>query len=207
MFGRQTSAKIASALKHPIETTNSRHSKMGQFNEWRQLASLLDPAELKKRCETYWGLVSAISGLTAGFSYLVTTGSDLNFTRPEFIEPISRADFFGFLTVMAFVFSISATLLASTLNGYLNLGGEDNAKDFVKMVWFIVDIPMVFCIMGLLFMFLSGVIYLGGMYSYWVWMAAVAVGGGMVAMMMVVFAVVRQRVHNKIDREYKAVSK
>jgi hypothetical protein len=54
-------------------------------------------------------------------------------------------------------------------------------KDFVKMIWFIVDVPMVFCIIGLLFMFLSGVIYIGGMYSYWVWMAAVAVGGGMVA--------------------------
>jgi hypothetical protein len=175
---------------------------MGNFDEWKQLADLISADELKRRCEAYWNIVMTISGLTAGFSYLVTTGTAVNFLRSDLGYGIDRNNLFGFLTIMAFLFSICATILAASLQGYMNLSGSRYACGFVKKFWFIIDIPIACIMIGLLFMFISGMIFIGGVYSNWVWYASFGSGIILLSLTGIIFLAVRVSVHKNIDKEY-----
>jgi hypothetical protein len=180
---------------------------MGTFDEWKQLAFILSPEDLKNRCETYWNIVMTISGLTAGFSYLVTTGSSVTFNAQEIFQGVDRLDIFGFLNILAFLFSICATILSGSLLGYMNLNGIRHASGFVKRYWYLVDIPIALIMIGLFFMFGSGMIFIGGVYSNWVWYASLGIGTILLSISGITFVIIRISVHRTIDQDYKKLRK
>ena len=69
-------------------------------DEWLILAESLsiEDDELHSRLEQYWTTVASISGLIAGFTYIISN-TEIEFTREIWFEDHERHNIFGFLTI------------------------------------------------------------------------------------------------------------
>ncbi|KXS14044.1 hypothetical protein M427DRAFT_70932 [Gonapodya prolifera JEL478] len=136
------------------------------FYEWRMLADTLDSKELSDRAKNYWQLVCSVSGLTSGFTYLVSnSGVTFDPSLSSTILGIDRKALCGGLVAFAFLFCLSATLWSATLYGELNMLGDQDAKWFISRFWYLCDSPFVLCGIGIVLMLANGAFVLGGLYD------------------------------------------
>eukprot|EP01084_Bolivina_argentea_P168112 291609_1 len=78
-------------------------------------------------------VMAATSGLIAGFTFLVTN-TPIEWKYEGYIPKDTRSDFFGALLMIGLIVSLSATLLASTNYGFINLIGPDQEKLFTDFI-------------------------------------------------------------------------
>ena len=77
---------------------------------WYHLALTkeIDAEELQQRLQSYWSLISTISGLIGGFAYIVSN-TDVTFGNNNFLGG-SRSDAFGCITITTFLFGVGSML-------------------------------------------------------------------------------------------------
>ena len=87
---------------------------------------------LQDHLKDYWGLLGSVSGLIAGFSFLVVAG------EPEFgnsnatISRETRQILFGIFIMITFMTSLGATLLASMMYANILKISEEKVRWFIK---------------------------------------------------------------------------
>eukprot|EP01084_Bolivina_argentea_P122464 217008_1 len=171
-----------------------------QLGEWLILAkdAHVKPEDLHKRLENYWTIVSTISALIAGFSYLIAN-QDIKFENENIGQNgHDRYEVFGALVITTFLTSLISTLMAALLLSYLNICGVENTKWFIKTFWYLPDIPITFCGLSICLMLFNSLIGVGGLYSAAVWYFALTVGLMSVLIIGFLTYIMRSSVHKKI---------
>eukprot|EP01084_Bolivina_argentea_P190782 327749_1 len=125
---------------------------------------------LKYRFET----IATLSGFIGGFTYIVgNNGVEFNDSVAVFISNSVRTEIFGALVCSSFALSMCAALLSSSYLLFIGMAGEENSKWFVQKFYFenkkigirMLDIPWYLFVLGLLTMFISTIVSIGGFYK------------------------------------------
>lgn len=139
-----------------------------QFNPWVKLANNgVDKKDLSTRLKNYYTMSGTLSGLTSGFTYLVST-SNLEFKVADTVingVTLPRINIWAGLVLTSFLFSLGSTLLSSMILGFANLVGVNNSYWFVSKFYLFLDLPIVLLIGSLIVMLASGLIAVGGLYE------------------------------------------
>ena len=119
-------------------------------------------------------LIANISGLTSGFSYVVSA-TEINFGDDR-VGYVYRADIFGFLITTSFLLSLGSTLLAALLYASVNLLGPEGTVRFVQRFYWLCGKPLTLCLLGVFFMLASQVPTIATLYSQWVYIYVLSFG-------------------------------
>lgn len=175
------------------------------LDDWVRLSFILPGEELMERCRVFWELISTISGLTTGFTYLVTNQPP-SFTV-DIIEgtSLSRKEIYGALLVFSFLLCLSSTLLAATFVGMINLAGKEFTIQFVRTFGYLANVPLMLLVLGIVMMLLSGALSIGGNFGSVVWMITLIAGGVFIVLVFLAFMLMRIYVYNWIKEAQKKV--
>lgn len=176
----ETTSTMAEEVKAPQTeeeySCGRRIASKINSDEWLNLveAHTVKEEELHKRLESNWTAVAGVSGLITGFTYVVSN-TDITFGQDG---PLSeyRHDLFGLFSMLSFLTALQATLFSAGLFGMINLLGEENTNWFVQQNWYIIDLPLICCIVSIALMLISALISIGGIVSNWVYYTILTVG-------------------------------
>eukprot|EP01083_Nonionella_stella_P089687 250314_1 len=137
------------------------------YTEWPALADDMNVKneDLHERLTSYWTLIATISGLLAGFSYVIAN-TDIEFSTQD-ASP--RREWYISCQISTFLLALLGTLLSALLYGYLNISGKQNTKWYIRKWWYLIDVPLILTIGTVFMMLLSTLIAIGGLYSDSVW--------------------------------------
>eukprot|EP01084_Bolivina_argentea_P227070 383516_1 len=165
---------------------------MLKYTEWPLLAKNdeITNEDLYERLEKYWSMVASLSGLIAGFTYVITN-QEIGFISED---AHTRREVFGCIGVGTFLTALIATILALTLYGYLNLGGLKHVKWFVIRYWMFIDAPLVLSVLSLILMLSGTLVAIGGLYGNSVYVAAIVIGAILVLPTGILFIDVKRQI-------------
>jgi hypothetical protein len=163
---------------------------------------IADEKDLRDRVQNNWANIGIVSGLIAGFTFLVIS-QDVKFVVP-LDGPITREEIFTILTGLAFVFALTSTLMASYMHGVVNLGGAEQIKSIVQKWCIVFGVPLYCTVFSVLLLLVAAFFAIGGRYaSLTVWLTIVITGGAFTVMMFIVFLTMLHGVYKHIDTSLK----
>jgi hypothetical protein len=97
-----------------------------------------------------------------------------------------------------FFFLLRLHFLERYCTGYINLVGEENVRWFVNTFWFLLDIPIIFLVLGIFCMLGSGLIAIGGLYSSLTFWICLGMGVTFTSFFLLSFMIIRTCSHHRI---------
>ena len=155
---------------------------------WLQvLRTDISDEDLYGRLSNYWSTVGSMSGLIAGFTYIASSSGDIEFTQNDGFLGENRIHIFGLLSMTSFIISLSSSILAASLFGMVNALGQSDAKWFVEDNWWMIDMPIQFCNVGITLMLASAMVSVGGIVTDWVYWTIIAFG---IIVLLIIFCLI-----------------
>lgn len=163
----------------------------------------LSADDLMERVQNNWSNIGIVSGLIAGFTFLVIS-QDVHFNIP-LSGSVSREEIFSVLTGLSFVFALTSTLMSATIHGVVNVGGPEQICQVVRKWCVLFGVPLYCAVISVFLMLVAAFFAVGGRYaSLTVWLTIVVAGGVLTLMMFVVFLIMLHGVYKQIDQLYNA---
>mmetsp|Transcript_21076 Transcript_21076/g.33676 ORF Transcript_21076/g.33676 Transcript_21076/m.33676 type:complete len:217 (-) Transcript_21076:110-760(-) len=166
------------------------YDPMGGYEHW----SLKDDQYVYDRLSSQFGIISALSGVIAGFTYIVSNAG-IEFTEGEFIPDNIRKEIFGSLVAIAFCLSLTSALLSASTGIFLNINGPDDAHWFFQTFNTKLDYSWQLMNFSLIVMLVSIIISVGGNFGLITWIITIVSVIGMSILFYVVYSSIRLKTY------------
>ena len=146
---------------------------------WRNLIKNPNIAnkEVYERLKDFWGLIASLSGLIAGFSYVIVSGGTPNFDEGKSSLSLeTRTRLYGYFLGTTFVGSLGGTLLASGLYAFVIWAGASDVDWYVNTFDALFYVPSALLGLAIISMLFGTIVALSGFLADDVWWFCVIIG-------------------------------
>ena len=135
-------------------------------NHWYLIGTKLGPDILCNKLKEYQQIVASISGLVAGFVFVVTN-SNVTWNYKGIFGDELRTDLVGICFLSSLVFALGATLMALIIYGNINTFGPNKTMvlDFIEQRFVFLATPQILLIICLVLMILGTFFAVGGLFG------------------------------------------
>ena len=172
---------------------------------WPLIGRKLGGEVLYERLKDYYSMLAGVSGLIAGFVFIVTN-TPIEWKYKGYLEFDTRSDIFGGFLIIGLITSLIATLFATALYGLVNMIGPDDELliAFVNDNEKFVGKPNVLMMASVIIMLFGSGFGIGGLYSTWVFwvyiITTVLLAGGLLMYFSVAGRAVQMKCRQKLHQ-------
>eukprot|EP01084_Bolivina_argentea_P271585 462165_1 len=161
---------------------------------------LITKEQYHERLKDYYSFLSGLSGLIAGFTYVVAS-QDPGFNNAG--NKQWRMRVYGILSVSAFLLAMSSTLMSIIMWTTLNFIGVQNVELFVLKFASFVSKPNLLNVIGIFCMLGSIAAAIGGWYDNFVVIYSFVFGGIMICTFLLFYLWASAATRNILKEQYK----
>ena len=155
---------------------------------------------MKEKAISFIQLLATIGGLTAGFTYIFISSSP-QFTKEGIIGNNLRKNLVIFFSGVSFLIAMTTLMLSSILFGYLTTSTDFEFNIIIQDISWEIDLPLKMLILNIFFLYVTGLITLGGNADDWVWYTLLLIGIGSLIYSQYFRFFTRKRIHPHVDKE------
>ena len=150
--------------------------KYGFGNNWLALAnSDITADKLLESVLSFLTIIATISGLIAGFSYVVVTQPPIEYKHKIFLGS-DRGTVSGGFTIFAFLFAIVSVVSGALLYFFGSFGGEQHIKQWVVTFHRFIDVPAILLVLATYSIGCGALVHIGGTFNDALYYSLLSVG-------------------------------